>query len=105
MTYQQSHSDQVENVGSVDRFNRIMVGTTLITVAVLFTSIPAAAVAGIVAVGIYAGLTGAIGWDPLYPVVKAFQQRVPARTSHTVATIVQQPHGEQPSTGGYKKAA
>ena len=63
MTYQETRFPNVENIGPLDRINRIIVGTTLIMVTVLFTAIPAAAVAGIVALGTYAGLTGFIGWD------------------------------------------
>ena len=66
-------SADVNNVGPLDRVNRIIVGMTLIVVSVLFSAIPATAVAAIVAVGLYAGLTGFIGWDPIYPVVKAFR--------------------------------
>lgn len=103
MTYQKTNLSEVENVGSLDRVNRIIVGVTLIAVAVLFTAIPSAAVVGIVALGIYAGLTAFIGWDPLYALVKAFQQKTPAQTPATVTTYRRQ--GEQPSTGSYKKAA
>ena len=103
MTYQATHLSNVDNVGPLDRVNRIIVGTTLITVAVLFTAIPATAVAAIVALGIYVGLTGFIGWDPVYTAVKALQQRVPAQVSATVSTISSQ--GQRPAADDYKKAA
>ena len=103
MTYQATHLSDVNNVGPLDRVNRIIVGTTLIMVAVLFTSIPVAAVAGIVALGMYVGLTGFIGWDPVYTVVKALQQRAPAQVSATVSTYPR--HREQPAAGSYKQAA
>ena len=103
MTYQATHSSDVNNVGPLDRVNRIIVGTTLIMVTVLFTAIPAAAVAGIVMLGLYAGLTGFIGWDPLYSVTRALQQRAPAQTAATVSMYRRR--GEQPAADGYQKAA
>ena len=103
MSYQATHLSDVDNVGPLDRVNRIIVGTTLITVTVLFTAIPAAAIAGIVALGIYAGLTGFIGWDPLYAMAKAFQHQTPAQVSATVTMY--RGHGEQPTAGSYKNAA
>jgi Inner membrane protein YgaP-like, transmembrane domain len=103
MTYQDTHFPNVNNIGPLDRINRIIVGTTLITVMVMFTAIPATAVAGVVAFGIYAGLTGFIGWDPLYALVKGFQTQAPAKSPATVTAYRRQ--GEQPSTGSYKKAA
>ncbi|MEJ2652318.1 MAG: DUF2892 domain-containing protein [Gammaproteobacteria bacterium] len=65
MTYQLITPNNAENVGSLDRVNRFLVGMTLLTVAVLFTAISETALAGLVAVGFYAGLTAFIGWDPL----------------------------------------
>jgi hypothetical protein len=103
MIYQQTHLSQAENIGPLDRVNRIIVGTSIIMVAVLFTAITSAAAAGIVALGIYAGLTGFIGWDPLYALAKPLQQATPAQTPMAVTPL---PHpGEQPSTDDYKKAA
>ena len=101
MTYQITHLSNVDNVGPLDRVNRIIVGTTLIAVTVLFTAIPEAAIAGIVAVGIYAGLTGFIGWDPLYAMTKSLQRQTPAPALEPLA----QGPEEQPSEGSYKKAA
>ena len=103
MTYQDTHFPNVNNIGPLDRINRVIVGTTLITVMVLFTAIPAATVASVVAFSIYAGLTGFIGWDPLYGLVKGFQKQTSAQTPATVTAYRRQ--GEQPSTGSYKKAA
>jgi hypothetical protein len=103
MTYQVTHLSDVDNVGPLDRVNRIIVGTTLIAVTVMFTALPEVAIASIVAVGTYAGLTGFIGWDPLYALTKAFQRQAPATELETVATY-QRPE-EQPSAGSYKKAA
>jgi Inner membrane protein YgaP-like, transmembrane domain len=103
MTYQETHFPNVNNIGPLDRINRIIVGTTLITVMVLFTAIPAATVASVVAIGMYAGLTGFIGWDPLYALVKGVQKQAPAQTPATVSAYRRR--GEQPSTGSYKKAA
>jgi hypothetical protein len=103
MTYQVTHLSNVDNVGPVDRANRIIVGTTLIMVPVLFTAIPPAAIAAIVAFGLYAGLTGFIGWDPVYTFAKALQQREPAQSAPTVAA--QQAQEEQTSEDSYKKAA
>ena len=101
MTYQVSHLTNVDNVGPLDRANRIIVGTTLIAVAVLFTAIPEAAIAGIVAIGTYAGLTGFIGWDPLYALAKPSQRQALALKPDTVAQGLE----EQASVGSYKKAA
>jgi len=103
MTYQVTHLSDVNNVGPLDRVNRIIVGTTLIMVAVLFTAIPAANIAALVAVGMYAGLSGFIGWDPVYVVAKALQQRAPAQPAPVVAA--KQVLDEQPSAGSYKHAA
>jgi hypothetical protein len=103
MTYQDTHFPNVNNIGPLDRINRIIVGTTLITVMVLFTAIPAATVASVVAIGMYAGLTGFIGWDPLYSLVKELQKQTPAHAPVTVTAYRR--HGEQPYTGSYKQAA
>lgn len=103
MTYQAANLPNVENIGSIDRVNRIIAGMSLITVAVLFTAIPEAALAGIVAFGAYLGLTAFIGWDPVYAVVKAFQHPKPEQAP---APVVSHPDQEnQPYTGGYKKVA
>lgn len=100
MTYQDVNLSNVENVGPLDRINRMIVALTLVTVAVLFTAIPSAAVFGMVVLSIYAGLTAATGGDPLFVVVKAFQQRAPEQTPVTVF-----PREDQPIGAGYKKAA
>jgi len=103
MTYQTIDFYNVENVGPLDRVNRIIAGTTLIIVAVLFTAIAPASIAGLVALGTYAGLTGFIGWDPVYSVIKAFQHRdavqVPA------AAAQHESREKQPADGDYQKAA
>ena len=103
MTYQDTHFPNVNNIGPLDRINRIIVGTTLITVMVLFTAIPAATVASVVVIGMYAGLTGFIGWDPLYSLTKAFQH--PAPEPLPSATADHAPNEAQPSDGDYQKAA
>ena len=103
MTYQVTHLSDVNNVGPLDRVNRIIVGTTLIAVTVMFTAISEAAIAAIVAAGTYAGLTGFIGWDPLYALTKASQRQAPAPVLE-MAAAEQRPE-EQPSAGSYKKAA
>lgn len=103
MTYQETHFTEAENVGLLDRVNRLIMGTTLIVAAVLFTAIPSAAVAGMVAFGIYAGLTAFIGWDPLYALAKAVQRQAPAQTPPTITHY--QRRGEQATGGDYKKAA
>jgi len=105
MTYQDTNVSKVENVGSLDRVNRGIAGMTLIMAATLITTIPSAAAAGMVALGVYAGLTAVIGWDPLYALVKAFQQQTPAQPS---AAVTRYPHSrmeDQPSSGSHKKAA
>ena len=105
MNYQVQNVSDVENVGAVDRLNRMIIALTLITVAVLFTAIPAAVAFSIVVVSIYAGLTAAIGWDPLFVVVKALSQRESGQ-SHTSATVAKlEIQEEQPVEGDYKKAA
>lgn len=103
MTYQQANLPNVENIGSIDRVNRVIAGMALISVAVLFTAIPEAAIAGIVAFGAYLGLTAFIGWDPVYAVVKAFQHPTPVQAP--AAVVSHQRQEDQPDTGGYKKAA
>jgi hypothetical protein len=103
MTYQTSNFYNVENVGPLDRVNRIIAGTTLIMVAVLFTAITPAAIAGLVALGTYAGLTGFIGWDPLYSATKASQQLAPAPLPATIANL--EPRETKPSGDDYQKAA
>ena len=103
MTYQDTNLSDVENVGAVDRVNRMIVALTLVTVAVLFTAIPPAAVFSIVAMSIYAGLTAAIGWDPVFVVVKALSHRAPEQVPVTIAGY---PHRAKQAAGGdYKKAA
>ena len=74
MNYQIQNVSDVENVGAVDRVNRMIIALTLVMVAVLFTAIPAAVAFSIIVVSIYAGLTAAIGWDPLFVVVKLLEQ-------------------------------
>ena len=103
MTYQEKCLSNLENVGPLDRVNRMIVAGTLIAVAVVFTAIPPAAVFSIVAVSIYAGLTAATGWDPLFVVVKALGQRAPEQTAGTVTSLRSQ--DEQAADGDYKKAA
>ena len=103
MTYQTNAFYNVENVGPLDRVNRVIVGTTLIMVAVLFTAIAPASVASLVALGAYAGLTGFIGWDPLYSVTRAFQQRAPE--PHPATAAKHEPREAQASGGDYQKAA
>ena len=103
MTYQDTNLSKVENVGLIDRANRMIVALTLVTVAVVFTAIPPAAVFSIIAVSIYTGLTAATGWDPLFVVVKAFRQRAPEQTSATVIGLHSQE--EQAAGGAYEKAA
>lgn len=97
MTYQPSTLNNAENVGPLDRVNRFLLGMTLITVAVLFTGIPEAAIAGLVAAGFYTGLTAFIGWDPLYALINAYrsQASVPATSSTMRAYRLQQAHTSQ----------
>jgi hypothetical protein len=106
MTYQDTNLSNVENIGAVDRVNRMIVALTLVMVAVLFTAIPPAAVFSIITVSIYAGLTALIGWDPLFVVAKALSQRVPEQALATVADYPRQAdQAEQSTDGDYKKAA
>ena len=103
MSYQTNDFYHVENVGPLDRVNRIIVGTTLIMVAVLFTAISPASIVGLVALGTYAGLTGFIGWDPLYSLTRAFQQRAPEL--RPAATAKHEQREAQPPSDDYQKAA
>jgi hypothetical protein len=103
MTYQDTNLSKVENVGPLDRVNRMIVAMSAIAVAVTFTAIPPAALFGIVAVSLYAGLSAATGWDPLFVVVKALSQRAPGQIPATVTTLHRQE--EQPADGDHKKAA
>jgi hypothetical protein len=103
MSYQTNDFYHVENVGPLDRVNRIIVGTTLIMVAVLFTAISPASIVGLVALGTYAGLTGFIGWDPLYSATWAFQHRAPGPLP--AATAKHEQREAQPSSDDYQKAA
>jgi hypothetical protein len=103
MTYQDTNVATVENIGGVDRVNRMIVALTLVAVVELFAAIPAAAVFSIIVVSLYAGLTAAIGWDPLLPVVKAFSQRVDEQAPATVTSL--QRKEEHPASDDYKKAA
>ena len=103
MTYQDANLAHVENVGPIDRVNRMIVSLTLIVVAVAFTALSPAAVFSLVVVSIYAGLTAATGWDPLFVVVKALSQRAPEQTAATVTSLHRQ---EEKLLGGdYKRAA
>ena len=103
MTYQENTFSEAENVGSLDRLNRLIAGTTGIVAAVLFTAIPSSAAAGMVAFGIYAGLTAFIGWDPLYALAKAVQRQTPVQTPPTITHYRRRE--EQTTGGSYKKAA
>jgi len=103
MKYAKTLSATVENVGALDRFYRVLVGTTLIIGAVLFPAISAGAAFSLVAFGIYAGITGAIGWDPMYASVKALHQRTPVPIPATLTTY--QRHEEPAAADGYKQAA
>ena len=103
MTYQDTNLSKVENVGLLDRVNRMIVAGTLIAVAVLFPAIAPGAAFSIVAVSIYAGLTAATGWDPLFVVVKAFRQRAQGQSPATLASSAD--HKEQHVFESYKKAA
>jgi hypothetical protein len=103
MTYQEANLPNVENIGSVDRVHRIIAGVALISVAVMFTALPEAAIAGIVALGAYLGLTAFIGWDPLYAVVKAFLHPTLMPLAATVAPHQRQ--DQQLYADGYKQAA
>jgi len=102
MFNQQTKLSSVENLGSIDRANRMIVALTLVAVVEMFTAIPPVAVFSIVVIGMYAGLTAAIGWDPLYVIVKALSQRAPVQTSATVTALKQQ---EVETGDTYKKAA
>ena len=103
MTYQYANVSNVENIGGVDRINRIIVALSLVAVVELFTAIPAGAVFSVIVVSLYAGLTAVIGWDPLFPVVKAFSQRADEQVPATVTSL--QRKEEQPAPDDYKKAA
>ena len=103
MTYQDKNLSDVENVGPLDRVNRMIVAGTLVAVAVLFPAISAGAAFSIVALSVYAGLTAATGWDPLFVVVKALNQRAPEQASVEITGLRLQE--EQSTDGDYKKAA
>lgn len=103
MTYQDKTLFQVENVGLLDRVNRMIVALTLVVVTVLFTAISPAAAFSIIVISIYAGLTAATGWDPLYVAVKAFSQRAPEQTLAPVGTLYRSE--KQTEGDDYKKAA
>jgi len=103
MSYQTNDFSNIENVGPVDRVNRVIIGTTLIMAVVLFPAIAPASIASLIALGSYAGLTGFIGWDPLYSMVRAFQHRTPVPLPVTAAK--HEPREGQPSGGNYQKAA
>jgi hypothetical protein len=94
---------QSGNVGPLDRINRMIVAGTLIVVAVLFPAISPSAAFSIVALSIYAALTAATGWDPLFMLVKAFGQRVQVQSPRPLTTSA--PHEEQSELSSYKKAA
>jgi hypothetical protein len=102
MSYQKMNLSNVENVGLLDRANRMIVALTLATVAVVFPAIPAAAAFSLVVISMYAGLTAATGWDPLFVIVKALSQRVPEQAAATV-TSLRQPEAE--IGGDFQKAA
>ena len=103
MTYQDTNLSKVENVGPLDRVNRMIVAGTLVAVAVLFPAISSGAAFSIVVLSIYAGLTAATGWDPLFVLVKAFSQR--AQIQSPMTPTASAAHEEQPGFSSYKKAA
>ena len=102
MTYQDTSLIKVENVGPLDRVNRMIVAGTLVAVAVLFPAISAGAAFSIVALSVYAGLTAATGWDPLFVLVKAFSQRAQIQPMPLTSSVI---HEEKPGFSSYKKAA
>jgi len=103
MTYRDTNLSELENIGSLDRVNRMIVALTLIAVAVVFTAIPPAAVFILTVLSIYAGLTAVTGWDPLFVVVRALQQRAPEQTVETLTP--RRRREDQPAVGGYRQAA
>jgi hypothetical protein len=103
MTYRDTNVSELENVGPLDRVNRMIVALTLIAVAVVFTAIPPAAVFSLVVLSIYAGLTAVTGWDPMFVVMKALQHRVPEQTVETV--IPGRRREDQAAVDGYRQAA
>jgi hypothetical protein len=103
MTYRDTNLSELENVGPLDRVNRMIVALTLIVVAVMFTAIPPAAVFSLSVLSIYAGLTAVTGWDPLFVVVKVLQQRTPEQSVATVSPGRRRE--DQPAVGGYRQAA
>jgi hypothetical protein len=103
MTYQDSSLSNVENVGPLDRINRLIVAGTLVAVTVLFPAISAGATFSIVALSVYAGLTAATGWDPLFVLVKAFSQRAQMQSPMPLTTAAG--HEEQTEFSSYKEAA
>ena len=103
MTYRDTNLSELENVGPLDRVNRMIVALTMIAVAVMFTAIPPAAVFSMAVLSIYAGLTAATGWDPLFVVVKALQQRAPEQA--VAAVIPKRRREDQPAVGSYRQAA
>lgn len=100
MSYQTTHSSDVDNIGPLERFHRIVLGLLLITATLLFSTISEAAIVGLVAVGMYVGMTGFIGWDPLYALMKAFRRQAPTPTPKTAAT-----HWRGEEQSDYRKAA
>ena len=103
MTYQDTNLSNVENVGPLDRANRMIVAGTFIVVAVLFPAIAPGAIFSMVALSIYAGLTAATGWDPLFVLVKALRQRVHVQSPAPLTSIAD--YKEQTVFDSYKKAA
>lgn len=103
MPYQDTNLSKVENVGPLDRVNRMIVAGTLIAVIVLFPAISAGAAFSIAAVSVYAGLTAATGWDPLFVTAKAFRQRAQVQSPAPLSTSAG--HKEQLVFDSYKKAA
>jgi len=103
MTYQDTSLSNVENVGPLDRINRLIVAGTLVAVAVLFPAISTGAAFSVVALSVYAGLTAATGWDPLFALVKAFSRR--AQIQSPMPLTISVTHEEQPGFSSFKKAA
>ncbi|MEJ2552851.1 MAG: DUF2892 domain-containing protein [Gammaproteobacteria bacterium] len=105
MRYQTTHLSDVNNVGPLERVHRIVVGLISITATLLFPAISEAAIVGLVALGVYAGLTGFIGWDPLYALMKGLQRQAPAPTPKPATTATHPHREEQSSAGDYKQVA
>lgn len=105
MIHQELDAANVENVGLFDRVNRLVLALAAVTLAVTFTPMPEPAIVSLTGIGIYAGLTAFVGWDPLYALARALHGPTPTPSPKNAVAATGQHRAAQASPEEYKRAA